>query len=266
MIWRSLTIAQADLQKALETVANICDYKGRHRLEIVLAINNYPPDKPPSQIEQYSKMGLTIAALPRMQDLKSGAQYRVAFGARVLGAKAARSDITVHLDADCQLPNATVLLDWYINKLRSGYKLAYTHVGYYDVRDSFSIHVRLKVHHISRWVKRNIFRIPTSRGSNYAVDRSLFLMLFEEGRIREDLQLGPAVRSEGGDTIYSGKSQLQVLTSGRNFYPGWSKLIRYNRYRLRYNLSQLRNDQEESDLLRKAIELRGGTGKDKDKG
>jgi hypothetical protein len=254
--------AKSDLGKALETVDNICNYNGRHRLEIVLAINNFPRNDPPVEIEQYARMGLTIAALAHMQDLKPRAQYRVAFGGRILGTRAAHSDITVHVDADCRLANATRLLDWYISKLREGYKLAYTHVGYYDVRESLSIQVRLGVHHMSRWVKRHIFRIPTSRGSNYAVDHSLFLQLFEEGRVREDLQLGSAVSSAGGKTIYSGKPQLKVLTSGRNFHPGWRKLFRYNRYRLRYNLSQLRGSQKESDLLKKAMQLREGAGKE----
>lgn len=251
--------AQGDLIPVLNTVNNLCAYNGRRRLEIVLAINNYAAHSPPPELASYSEMGLTIAALPAIKEFRPGVYYRVAFGARILGTEAANSNNTIHFDADCRLVNATTLLDWYVDMLATGYSLAYTPVGYYDVRNDLSIKVRLTVHHITRWLKRNLLRIPTSRGSNYAVNRQLLLRLFDEQLVREDLQLGRAVKAAGGKCVYAGQRDLRVLTSGRNFYPGWTKLFRYNRYRLRYNLSQLRQKSRGGDLLQQAIELRAAS-------
>ena len=104
-----------------------------------------------------------------------------------------------------------------------------------------SIRVRLAVHHIMRWIKRNLVRIPTARGSNYAIDRSRLLKLVDSGIVEEDLQVGLAVKGAGGGCVYSGERPLQVFTSGRRFHAGWSQLFRYNRYRFHYNLSRLRD-------------------------
>jgi hypothetical protein len=85
-----------------------------------------------------------------------------------------------------------------------------------------------------RWIRRNILGIPTSRGSNYAIRRSLMLDLFEDGHIPYDLHVGPAVKSIGGKIAYSGARELVVLTSGRFFRPGWKVLADYLIWRVGY--------------------------------
>jgi hypothetical protein len=82
-------------------------------------------------------------------------------------------------------------------------------------------------------------RIPTTRGSNYAVDRRVLLPLYERNLLSDDLNVGPALKSAGGDVVYSGARSLQVLTSGRRFQGGWLKLFRYLAYRLGYNVRMI---------------------------
>ena len=94
----------------------------------------------------------------------------------------------------------------------------------------------MAAHHGSRWVKRVLLRIPTIRGSNYAVDRDLFLGLYERGMLAEDMNVGPAMHKFSGPIPYSGDLRHVVLTSGRMFRGGWRKLSRYLLYRLRSNL------------------------------
>jgi hypothetical protein len=116
---------------------------------------------------------------------------------------------------------------------------AYTHVGYYDLRPVWSVRARIAIHHAARWLKRAVLRIPTIRGSNYAVDRSLFLSLYDRGLLTDDLNVGPAVKAGGGSIAYGRARDLQVLTSGRRFRGGWLKLARYLWYRTRYNIRVL---------------------------
>jgi len=88
-------------------------------------------------------------------------------------------------------------------------------------------------------LKRVPLRIPTTRGSNYAVDRRVLLPLYERNLLSDDLNVGPALKSAGGDVVYSGARSLQVLTSGRRFKGGWLKLFRYLAYRLGYNVRMI---------------------------
>jgi len=90
------------------------------------------------------------------------------------------------------------------------------------------------VHHASRWIKRRILRIPTSRGSNYAMHKDLMLDLFTQGRIPYDIHVGPVVKSMGGRIAYSGAKEFIVLTSGRFFDPGWKVLFAYLVWRTGY--------------------------------
>ena len=86
-----------------------------------------------------------------------------------------------------------------------------------------------------RWGKRVLLRIPTTRGSNYAVARDVFLDLYDSGALADEMNVGPTFKARRLGVAYSGKRKLAVLTSGRRFIPGLGELWRYNLYRLRYN-------------------------------
>jgi hypothetical protein len=227
--------AQADLENVLDIVGDISRYEGSHTFEVVLVINNYPADAPPRELEAYAGVAMRTVGIP--------AAWRkgevVSFTARIPGARAAASQCLVNFDADCRVRNATALLDWYLTKLDEGAAAAYTRVGYYDLRPLWSVRARIAAHHGARWMKRSILRIPTIRGSNYAIDRSLFLSLYDRGLLTDDLNVGPAVKASGGTIPYGRADDLLVLTSGRRFRGGWLRLARYLWYRILYNIRVL---------------------------
>lgn len=227
--------AQADLETVLGVVGKVAGYHGERSFEVVLVINNYPPGKPPPEIEAYAGAGMRVVAVPSVW--REG--EAVCLTARVPGARAAFSERVILFDADCLILNPTRVLDWYVEQFERGAQAAYTHVGYYDLRPLWSVRTRIAAHHLARWAKRVILRIPTTRGSNYAVDRSVFLRLYEQGLLVDDLNVGPAVKAAGGRVAYSRARSLRVLTSGRKFRGGWRKLVRYLRYRLLYNVRVL---------------------------
>ncbi len=227
--------AQADLEKVLDVIDEILRYQGRRAFEVVIVINNYPTDGPPKELKTYGHAGMRTLGFPSVWT--SGEV--VSFTARVPGAREAASGLLILFDADCRIQNPSALLDWYIGQLERGMQAAYTHVGYYDLRPVWSVRARIAIHHVARWVKRIVLRIPTIRGSNYAVDRSLFLSLYDRGLLTDDLNVGPAVKASGGSIAYGKAGDLRVLTSGRRFRGGWLKLARYLWYRTRYNVRVL---------------------------
>jgi hypothetical protein len=227
--------AQEDLENVLGVLGDVAGYEGTATLEVVLVINNYPEDDPPRELETYARAGVRTVGVPNVR--RPGEV--VSFTARVPGAREASSDVTIHFDADCRVPNSSALLTWYIERLRGGAKAAYSPVEYYDLRPLWSVRARIAVHHAARWAKRVLMRIPTVRGSNYAVDRALFLRLYDEGKLIDDLNVGLAVKASGGSLAYSRDRELRVLTSGRRFKGGWLKLARYLLYRMRYNLRMI---------------------------
>jgi hypothetical protein len=221
--------AQKDLAPLQRTLADLLRYSGDRRMEIVLVINNYPAEEPPAEIQFYQQAGLQVLGIPHITH-----NGGIAMAARIPGVRLARSENVLLFDADCRIPHPELLLDWYIDRLREGYDLAYTHVDYTDLPPGISVKARMFVHHASRWIKRNILRIPTSRGSNYSMHKSLMLDLFAQGRIPYDLHVGPVVKSIRGRIAYSGVKELAVLTSGRFFDPGWKVLIAYLIWRTGY--------------------------------
>jgi hypothetical protein len=228
--------AQGDLETVLVVLGDIGRYRGRHTFEIVLVINNYPADDPPEEIAAYAAAGMRVVPVPNVWR----AGEAVCLSARVPGIRAAEAGRIILFDADCRVPEPTLLLDWYVDQFRTGAQVAYTRVGHYDLRPLWSVRARMGAHHLSRWVKRVLLRIPTTRGSNYGVDRTAFLRAYEGGLLADDLNVGPAVKAAGGRVVYAGGPRLQVLTSGRKFRGGWRKLARYLRYRLLYNVRVLR--------------------------
>jgi hypothetical protein len=221
--------AQKDLANISRLLSDLGHYSGDHRIEIILVINNYPLNDLPYEIELYEQIGITVIAIPRVEH-----DGGVAIAARIPGIKAARSSNILLFDADCRIPNPTALINWYVAKFKAGYDLAYTHVDYTDLAPDLSVKARIWVHHASRWLKRNLLGIPTSRGSNYAIRRNLILDLFQQGRVPYDLHVGPVVKWMGGQIAYSGAPELVVLTSGRFFAPGWKVLVDYLVWRVGY--------------------------------
>jgi hypothetical protein len=228
--------AQSDLENVLVVLSDIARYRGKRTFEVVLVINNYPATDPPEEIAAYAVAGMRVVSVPNVWR----AGEAVCLSARAPGIRAAESERILLFDADCRIPEPTLLLDWYVDQFRSGAKVAYTRVGHYDLRPLWSVRARMAAHHLSRWVKRVLLRIPTTRGSNYGVDRTAFLRAYEDGLLTDDLNVGPAVKAAGGRVVYAGGPRLQVLTSGRKFRGGWRKLARYLRYRLLYNVRVLR--------------------------
>ena len=243
--------AQNDLQKVLHLIKDITEYHGKHRLEIILVINNYPPDLPPEEIEEYRALNLCVLAFPKIEE-----RGEIYLTVRIPGVRIASSECTIHFDADCSLPDATHLIDWYIQQFEMGFQLAYTHVGYYDLPASLSMKSRMILYNIFRWLKRVVLRIPVSRGSNYAISRSLMLKLYDQGVLNYDIKVGTTVKSIGGRIAYSGDKSLSVLTSGRNFRGDWKELFEYIAWRMGYyrRLAPFRPDADylKEDSLQKS--------------
>jgi glycosyltransferase involved in cell wall biosynthesis len=221
--------AQKDLENILRLAADISRYAGISTFELIIVVNNYPPDQPPSELEAYRQIGFSVIALPRVEH-KGG----VAIAARIPGVAAARSDSILLFDADCQIPNPTALLDWYVSQLEKGTDLAYTHVDYTDLPAGWSVKVRMFIHHTTRWFRRSILGIPTTRGSNYGIKRRLMLDLYAQGRLPYDILVGPVVRSTHGRIAYSASKELIVYTSGRFFSGSWKELLSYLKWRIGY--------------------------------
>lgn len=228
--------AQADLERVLGVLADVSSYRGRHTFEVVLVVNNYPRDDPPAELGAFGRAGMRVLGVPSVWRMGEA----VCFTARMPGVRAAASAQILLFDADSRILNPSAVLDWYISQFEGGAAAAYTRVGHYGFRPLLSVRARIASHHLARWIKRVLLRIPTTRGSNYAVERSLFLRLYEEGLLTDDLNVGPAVKSAGGRVVYSGSKRLEVLTSGRKFRGGWRRLAHYLRYRLAYNVVALR--------------------------
>jgi hypothetical protein len=227
--------AQADLANVLQIVADIADYRGTRRIEVVLVVNNYPVDQPPPHLADYESLGLRIVGVPNLR--KPG--EAVGFTGRMHGLRAAQSEYGILFDADCRVGNATALLDWYIDQFDRGAQVAYTHVAYYDTERSVSVGMRVLAHHLTRWAKRTLLGIPTTRGSNYAVLRTPTLALYEQGYLADEMNVGPTTQAKGGRVVYSGAQPLTVYTSGRYLKGGWLRLGRYLIYRFKYNLRVL---------------------------
>lgn len=224
--------ARADLETVIPVLEQLSHYNGPHALELILVINNYDPATPPAAIDAFRDLGIQVIATPSAR--RPGEV--VILSARALGIRAARAETTLHFDADSRIVNSTALVDWYITAMREGAQLAYTHVGYYDLRNKLPVRVKIAVHHAIRAFKRHVLGIPTTRGGNYAVTRSAFLARYEAGELSVDMQLGPAVKLSGGKVAYSGCSELRVLISGRKHHGSWRRLLPYLLHRLRYNL------------------------------
>lgn len=226
--------AQGDLDNVFHVISDMARYSGKNRIEIVIVVNNYEPDQTPD-VKRHVELGLNVLTIPNVR--REGEV--VSFTARVPGIRAAASENVILFDADCKLVSPTDLIDWFIRELNAGAALAYTHVDYFDLNPGFVVKMRVFIHHASRWVKRVIFRIPTARGSSYAVNRTVFLEAYDRDMLADELNVGPVVKAMGRKIAYTHAKHLRVLTSGRMFKSGWISLFKYFRYRLRYNLKMI---------------------------
>jgi hypothetical protein len=227
--------AQGDLGNVLTLLGDVAKYKGPHRIETVLVVNNFPESEAPAEVDELKRVADLVLAIPNVR--RPG--EAVGFSARIPGLRAATADYGVLFDADCRVPDVTALLNWYVEQFRMGAHAAYTPVEYYDYEDELSIRLAFAVHHTARWVKRYILRIPTTRGSNYAVRRETVLELYDGGMLADEMNVGPTVKRLKGPVMYASGKELTVLTSGRMFRPGWKWILPYFLYRLRYNLRVL---------------------------
>lgn len=226
--------AQGDLDNVFHVISDVARYNGKNHIEIVIVVNNYEPDEAPD-VQRHVDLGLKVLTIPNVR--REGEV--VSFTARVPGVRAASSENAILFDADCKLVNPTRLIDWYIHEMKSGAALAYTHVDYFDLDPGLVVKLRVFIHHASRWVKRVLFRIPTARGSSYAVNRTIFLQAYDKDMLADELNVGPVVKAMGHKIAYTHAKDLRVLTSGRMFKGGLVELFKYFRYRLRYNLKML---------------------------
>lgn len=224
--------AQGDIPAALELLGDLGRYGGPHRLEKLFVINNFPPGKPPPEMRDLEDRGARVVAVPSLK--RTG--YTVIINARAHGVKAAGNELLVLFDADCRLPRPTDIINWYVRVLAAGADAAYTSVGHHELWPGVTVRIRVYLHHAGRWIKRVLFGVPTMRGSNYAVRRSVFLQHFDRGAIVHDINVGPVFKASGGRIAYSRAPELRVLTSGRFLRPGWMRLMRFIPKRIRANL------------------------------
>ena len=222
--------AQKDLITVFQVLSDIGKYSGNNSAEIILVVNNYPEDNLPSEVELYREICVKVVAIPKI--VKTGRVAAIAQVARVPGIQIAQSEIVLLFDADCRIPHATDLIDWYISQFENGFDLAYTHVDYFDLPTGISVKARMLIHHSTRWFRRTVLGLPTPRGSNYAIRKRLILDLFAQGRALHELYIGPEVKKIGGRIAYSGAEKLTVFTSGRFFSGGWKELFSYLAWRI----------------------------------
>ena len=175
---------------------DITTYTGRYAIEIVLVINNYPPDNPPEAIQAFESLGIRVVSVANVR--KQGEP--ASFTARMHGVHAAKSEVVISFDADCRVPNATALLDWYIEQFQHGADTGYTHTSIttiwwnpVSVRRCASSCIMRRA-----GLKRRLMGIPTTRGSNYAVRRSFVLPLYDQRFLADEMNVGPTVKTKGG--------------------------------------------------------------------
>jgi hypothetical protein len=228
--------AQGDLDNVVNLLGDLSAYSGEHSIEVILVVNNYPPDKPPVEIDLFAAHGVRVVSVP---DLRRPGEA-VALTARIHGLRAATAETAYLFDADCRIPNPSALLNWCHDRCQHGAHAVYAHVGFHGLRGTRPNSARLVIHHGGRWIKRVLLRIPTTRGGSYGVNCAMMIDLYDQGALADDMNVGPAFKAFGGTVVYSGDRELMVLTSGR-MHTGrsWLSLLRHYIYRIRYNLRVL---------------------------
>jgi len=227
--------AQADVDHLMALLTDLARYDGANRLEFIVVLNNYEPDKEPPGRTAIERTNVSVVAVPSVR--RPG--EAVSFTARIPGLRAATTDIAINFDSDVRVPYPTSLIDWYVTTLRERperVRAAYGPVLFHSVPQGFVADVAVAIHHTSRWIKRAILRIPTLRGSAYAVRRQAMLEAYDDGLLADDMNVGPVLARGDREVVHAGDPRLAVRTSGRMYRFDWPALARYLRYRLRYNI------------------------------
>lgn len=229
--------AQGDQSNIHTLLDDLERYGGPYDVETIVVLNNFPEgEETPPGLEELERRDVTVLPVASPPRKKGEA---IVMAARMPGIAAARSEQVVTFDADCRIPNPTALLNWYVGAFQDGAQAAYTRVGHHDYRRVPSVLFIFAIHHVSRWFKRVVLRIPATRGSNYAVRRDLMVQFHERGLLADDLNVGPTFKKLAGRVAYASRRDLRVLTSGRVFRGGWKPIVPYFLYRLRYNVRVL---------------------------
>mgnify|MGYP002624268000 CR=1 FL=1 len=208
--------ARCDLCRVVDLLEDIARYDGPDRFQILLVVNNYDPDHPPTEhLELYSRLGVQTVAVT---ELPGDSRISPALRARMLALPYTNTRACIFFDADCRIPDPGRCLGWYCQSFRDpDVMLAYTKVGYYNWPDRLPVQLWLAVHYGWRAFKRNCLRVPTPRGSSYAIDRNLKQRLFEDGYLADETALGRLVKGFGYRSSYTRAKSCRVLTDGRVF-------------------------------------------------
>ena len=258
--------AQTDLREVWRPLTDIVRYQGERSLEILLVINNFSPQSPPPEVDAFGKAGVTVVAVPDLLQSVGERRSTISGGlpgedpatvtelhragmimaARVFGLEQASAEKVIFLDADSRLLAPTAIIDWFLDQLSAGAQLAHVRVTHFDLPPGLSVRVRIALHHLANWGKRAVFGIPTTRGGDFAVNRTLMLQLYDKGLLLDDMSVGSAVKSVGGRVAYAGNAPgLSIQTSGRTVEGGWRNTIWYFWWRLGYNKRVLTRDVSE---------------------
>lgn len=234
--------AQGDLDHVVALLCDVGRYDGQNRLEVIVVLNNYGDGEEPGHKNHLEDLGVRVISIPNVRRRGEA----VSFTARIPGVRAATAAATIHFDADCRVPYPGRLIDWYIDSLRDN-GAAYGPVRFHSVPPGRTAEAAVAAHHLTRWAKRMLIRIPTLRGSSYAADRDLMLTAYDGGQLADDMNVGPVIKATGAGVAYGSGERLTVRTSGRMYLFTWLGLMRYLRYRLRYNLRVIPVRQDAAD-------------------
>lgn len=232
--------AQGDLQKVLDLLEDISQYQGEDRFHIILVVNNFDPEQPPTaELELYEQLGVQTVSVP---ELGGHAGIPPALRARMYGLPYAKVRACCFFDADCRIPDPTSCLKWYCESFRDAeVMLAYTKIGYYNWPRRLGMRAWLLVHYTWRAFKRRCLRIPTPQGASYGIDRDLKKELFDGGYLADETAIGRLVKAFGHKTVFAGETSRRVMADGR-MYQNASAFRLFTGYafrRLRINLNSM---------------------------
>lgn len=208
--------AKGDLNNVLLLLQDISKYAGKNRFQVILVVNNYPPEAPPSDfLDLYRAAGAEVLALPV---LVGHAGIPPGLKARMAALQTVQCRAAVFFDADCRIPHPTKCLDWYAHAFTDpSTKLAYTRIAYFNWPSGVGMWLWLRVHYLWRWTKRNLLRVPTPQGASYAMDQKLKCQLYEQGYLADETAIGRLAQSFKHKTVYNGSRSCQITTDARMY-------------------------------------------------
>lgn len=223
--------SRTQLTHSLALLSDLARYHGDYTLEFILVVDDF--ELIPEESEYFRNIGVHLVFTEPDGPERAGGTIDV----RARGVRAARAGITLHFAPDVRIPDPSALIDWYIESLYSEYQLAYTWIDFENRPGRLSTRLSLVVLNVLRSLKRTLLGVPTTRGCNYAVTRSLFLELYETGQLSADINIGLAARLAEARSRYSKEPRLRVVLSTRKYsartllYP--ARILRSLNYNLR---------------------------------